>query len=165
MKKKLASIALTAVLMVSFAVNAFAAIESVDEIDSKIDGLTQISNLDFTRFVNKSDLIGDRLQNFNMATAQYQNAAFVTQETLKSIISQIEILNSSSDISTTERTMQINKLYQDADTALYNMDSKTIQYLYSIRSLMPTLTYQKFSKKYKDFYNDLNISNSKFLSK
>ena len=151
--------------MFSFAVNAFAAIETIEEINNKIDGLNQISELNFNKFVNKSDLIGDRLQNFNMATAQYQNTAYVSQETLKSIISQIEVLNSSSDISETERIMQINKLYQEADATLYSMDSKTIQYLYSIRSLMPTVTYQKFSKKFKEFYNDLNISNSKFMSK
>ena len=68
-------------------------------------------------------------------------------------------------MSETDRAIQIKKLYQEADTTLYDIDSKTMQYLYSIRPLMPTLTYQKYSKKFKEFYNDLKLTNSKIVSR
>ncbi len=165
MKKILASLALTAALIVTFAANAFAAVKSVSDINSKMDSLNQLGSYDFHRFINKSDLIGERLQNYNMLTAQYQNNAIVAEETMRGIINQINVLSGSSDISDMEKTMQITKLLQEADTALYDIDSKTIQYLYSVRPLMPTLTYQKYSKKFKEYYNELKLTNSKIVSK
>lgn len=165
MRKKLASILLTAVLMFSFAISALAAMSSIRDIEVKVNGLNQLSSFNINSFVNKSDMIGDRLQNFNLATAQYQNSVIMTKESLKAILNQIQFIQNAKDITSVERATQLNRLYQDAEAALYDVDSKTLQYLYSVKPLMPTVTYQKFNKRFKAYYQDLNISNSNIISR
>ena len=165
MKNLLKKFVLTAALISVSSINAFASINSAYEITPKIDSLRQLGNYNLNGMINRSDLVGERLQNFNLITAQYQNSILVTQESLSGIVSQISILNNSSNISDMEKNMQIRKLLKEADTALYNIDSKTIQYLYSVRTVMPTLTYQKYSKRFRELYNSLRISDSKLISK
>ena len=69
-------------------------------------------------------------------------------------------VNNSTDYSNTEKTMQTSKLYQDANTALNDLDIKTMNYLIEIRNYMPTMTYQRYLKKFQEYYNDLGLSGS-----
>ena len=161
MKKILASI----FIMLYFALNAFASINSVSDIESKISKLNQLNNYNFINLVNKTDLIGERLQSFDMLSSQYKNEVFLASENLKNIINQINLIKGADNISDSEKTLQISKLYQDTQTILYNIDSKTVQYLYGLRTFMPTITYQKYSVSFSNFYNGLNISDKKIISK
>ena len=53
----------------------------------------------------------------------------------------------------------MSRIYQDADAILYDIDSKSINYLYALKNFMPTVTYSKFVKKFSNFYNELHITN------
>lgn len=160
MKKFLTVLTLTALLSFFLAVNSFAAIESTADINSKITTLSQLASADLEGLVSKSELIGDRLDTFNMLTAQYQNEVNVSQERMRSIIKQIEVLRVDQNIPESEKNVQITKSYQEVTTMLYNLDSKTIQYLYSIKRIMPTISYQKYARKFKEYYNSLDITNN-----
>ncbi|HIS88135.1 TPA: hypothetical protein IAA87_01740, partial [Candidatus Avigastranaerophilus faecigallinarum] len=71
----------------------------------------------------------------------------------------------SSDFSDSDKAIQINKLYQDADAALYNFDSQTLNYLFSLRSIMPSISYQRYTKKFQEFYNGIGLTDNKLIVK
>ena len=160
MKKIIAGAVVTSVLLFSSVLSAFSATSSVYDISSNINKLTQLAECDFNSMINKSDLIGNRAQNFDMLTSQYKNDVLNNKENMTNIIKQIEILNNSLELSESDKIMQIGRLYQEVDSMLYVIDSRTSQYLYSIARIMPTITYQRYFKKFKEFYNQLDISNN-----
>ncbi len=147
-------------LFVGFALNAKAVINSQYEIQYKIEKLKELSSFDYISLINKNDLIGYRLEGFNMSCRYYMNNVIATTNVLENIIKQLDIVNNSTDYSNTEKTMQTSKLYQDANTALNDLDIKTMNYLIEIRNYMPTMTYQRYLKKFQEYYNDLGLSGS-----
>ena len=165
MKKLLSNIILTIALFMFIALNSFAAITSSIEIDEKIDQLNKIVDLNIYSFINKTDLIGERALDFEVNTTQYKKDTILAIESLKDLLNQIDLIKSSNDISSEEKNIQISRLYQEADKILYNIDSKTIQYIYMLHHSMPTITYQRFSKKFREFYNNLSLTNNKLTSK
>lgn len=161
MKKKLLSaISLICLLMFSICSNAWAAINSQAAINSTSNKLMQVSTMDFMSFVNKSDLVGYRYSNFQMQTEQYKRSVSGTVTNLQSISNRINIIKNSIDFSDSEKEMQTRQLYQEADTAIYNVNTLTINYLIGLKQSMPTITYQKFVKKFQDYYNGLKIDSN-----
>lgn len=160
MIKILGKFVLTVLLTLIFSLSSFATINSVSDINSKIRKLNKIVNYDYINMITKSELIGDRLQEFNMSTSQYKNEVKLVSKSLKNITNQIKLIEDVKDIPDSEKLIQTSKLYQDAETLLYTVDSKTTQYIFSVRSFMPTITYQRYSKKFLNFYNSLDISDS-----
>ena len=110
--------------------------------------------------VNKNELIGEIRSSFDMSTMQYKNNAGITAESLRNILRQIDIVKNSADFSDSDKNLQISKLYQDADSALYDLDSKTINYLMEVQRIMPTITYQRYVKKFLEQYNQMNLTGS-----
>ncbi len=160
MKNRILSFLLTSVLFLALAMNANAALTTESNINTKLSSLNSIAQYNCISLVNKSELIGYRLQNFNFATSQYQNTARLAAEKVNNIINQISIIRESSDFSDSDKEIQVNNMLQEADTALYDLDARTIDYLYSLRTNMPTITYRKYVKKFLEFYNSKNITNA-----
>ena len=144
-------------LLGSIAINAFASINSTGDIYTLIGKLSQIIECDTNQFVNKSDLIGQRLYNFEMVSGQYKNEIRSTQERLKNINSQIEIIESNFNIPESEKMPQIQNLYNEAETIKYDIDSKTLNYLYAVKGGMPSITYQQYAEKFRKFYDSLGM--------
>lgn len=140
--------------------SAFALIYSDADIYQKIDKLNVISNTDFISFINKADMVGYRLAGFEMTTSNYKNYIRMTTEQLSNISTQIQEIRRTTELSETDKNMQISKMYQDATTLMFNVDNQTMNYLISLNQLMPTITYARFIKTYQEFYNGLNITNS-----
>lgn len=149
----------------AFVLNASAIVSSEADINRKIVQLKKLSQYDYNSIVNKNELIGYRLNNFNMATAQYKNSANLVVDNFNNIIFQINTIKNSSDFSDSDKAIQINKLYQDADAALYNFDSQTLNYLFSLRSIMPSISYQRYTKKFQEFYNGIGLTDNKLIVK
>lgn len=161
MKRKFFSCLFAIVLaLFTFSQNVNAQINSEADIYQKIGQLNILIQQDFVEFVNKSDLVGYRLESFKMSSSNYKNVARMTVEKLGKMLEQINSINQSSEFSDSDKAMQIAKIYQDATTDLYNMDTQTINYMISLNQFMPTITYSRFVKKYQDFYNDLDITNT-----
>lgn len=159
MKINLFRIFLPVVLfLASLFIPANATITSEYDIQNKISQIQQLGSLDFDQFVNKPDLIGYRRANYKMFSAQYSSTANMTAEQLRTIYNQILLLKNTSEISDTDKTMQYNNLYFDADKILYNLDNQTLNYVNFCRNTMPTVTYQKFAKRFLAYYNSLQIS-------
>ena len=120
MKKKLLNIFTALCLslfLISSAVNA--AITSEADVTYKLNQVQSIVNYDFNSMVNKNELIGEIRSSFDMSTMQYKNNAGITAESLRNILRQIDIVKNSADFSDSDKNLQISKLYQDADSALY----------------------------------------------
>lgn len=161
MKKKLLGvISLICLLMFSFSSDALAAINSQAGINNVANKLMQVSTMDIMSFVNKSDLVGYRYNNFQMQTDQYKRSITSTITSLESISNRISIIKNSIDYSDSEKDMQTRQLYQEVDTAVNNVNTLTINYLIGIKQTMPTITYQKFLKRFQEYYNGLNIDSN-----
>lgn len=145
--------------------NASAVISSEADMMRKINQLKTLSQYDYLSLVNKNELIGYRLDSFNMASSQYKNSTKLVIDNFNSILFQIDTVRNSSDFSDSDKQIQINKLYQDADSALYNLDSQTINYLFSLRTFMPPITYQRYVKKFQSFYNEFQLTNNEISIK
>lgn len=141
-------------------IQANAAILSESDLIQKTQQVQSLCDYDFISLINKSEMIGYRMESFQLATSQYQNTVRVTADKLRSLQSQINIIRMSSDFSDGDKQMQYNNVYQEADAALYNLNTKTIEYLTEQRRVMPFITYKRFVNKFQDLYNSLNLTNS-----
>lgn len=142
-----------------------AVINSEYDIKYKKDQLQAIATQDYLEFVNRNELIGYRLDSFNMSTAQYKNSAMLAVERLNKNLAKIEVIKESVDFSDSDKQIQINSLLQDSDAALYDLDSKSIGYIFSLRNTMPTITYNKYAKKFQEFYNSFELTNTQISIK
>lgn len=161
MKKKLLSaISLICLLVFSLCGDAIAAVYSQADINNVSHKLMQVSTMDMMSFINKSDLVGYRYTNFQMQTEQYKRSMSATITNLQSISNRINIVKNSIDFSDSEKEMQTRQLYQEADTAINSVNTLTINYLIGLKQSMPTITYQKFVRKFQEYYNGLKIDSN-----
>lgn len=137
---------------------ANAAVRSEGEAITKMNKVQTIVDYDFYSFFNKSELIGNNLTNYNISTSQYKQAARSTKELINSSLSQAQMLRDSIDLTTEDRDLKMRKIYQDIDAALYSLDSQTLSYIFAMRNIMPTITYQRFVKRFEAFYNSLGLT-------
>lgn len=140
-----------------------ALVQSDYEALGKSQQISSIVNYDFFNFFNKSELIGYSLTNYNVATSQYKQFAAYTSSQIQSSVNQISLVKNNTDLTDDDKTIQINKLYQDIDAALYALDSQTLNYIFSLRNIMPNLTFQRFIKKFEEYYNSLNITENEIM--
>ena len=160
MKNKFLNIILAAAVFFVMALNANALIRSDADIYASINRLNSLVVYDFNSLFNKSEIIGYRLDSFNYSTLQYKNAARNVYEYFNSVIGQINTINNSTEISNTDKQLQISNLYQNAEAALYDLNSKSVNYLISLRGVMPTITYQKYVKSFVKYYNSLQLTDA-----
>ncbi len=144
----------------AFVQSAFAIIYSDADMIQKINQLNVISNTNFISFINKADMVGYRLSSFEMTSSNYKNYIRMTTEQLNNLLVQIQEVRRTTELSETDKNMQISKMYQDATSLLFNVDNQTMNFLISVEQIMPTITYSRFVKNYQEFYNGLNLTNS-----
>lgn len=133
-------------------------INSEYDAKAKLTKINQLIDKNFADFVNKSDMIGEKAINFQMATIQYKQTTKVSAEAIKSQINEIQIIKNSADYSDSDKDSMIKKLYIDIETNVYNIDSQSLNYLISLRRVMPSITYQKYVKNFKEYYNSLGLT-------
>ena len=148
-------------LILAFPMSVQAFIQSDGEAMEKTGQLQELVDYDFFTLFNKSELIGMKLTDYNVLTAQYKQTAMSTIEIVQSSLGQIALVRNSVDLTDEDKTLQINKAYQDIDTALSSLNWQTVNYIYSLRAIMPTITYQRFVKKFEAYYNSLKLTDSK----
>lgn len=148
------------IALFAFCQSANAMVSSDSDIHNKMNKLNVIINTDFISFINKTELIGNRLTHFEMATAQYKNHARMSRDNLQGMLEQTGKIKSSLDMTEADKNMQVSMIYQNATNMLFNMDIATTNYLASLKYVMPSITYSRFIKKYQDFYNGLNLTDS-----
>lgn len=156
MLKKLFCFVCLLVFALPLAANA--AVRSEGEAMTKMNQVQTIIDYDFYSFFNKSELIGNNLVNYNISTSQYKQAARSTKELISSSLSQAKMLRDAIDLTPEDRELKMRKIYQDIDAALYSLDSQTLSYIFAMRNIMPTITYQRFVKRFEAFYNSLGLT-------
>lgn len=160
MKKILSLLSILCIVFFSAISSAEAVVYSEYDIDVAIQKMNELASQDLLDFVNRNELIGYRLDNVNMSTMQYQTNVKAAADGLVNMKNRIDIVRNSADFSDSEKNMQINQIYQEADACLSDINSKTVWYLIELRRSMPTITYQRYVTKFQDYYNQLNIGNS-----
>ena len=143
-------------LVFALPLTANAAVRSEGDAITKMNKVQTIVDYDFYSFFNKSELIGNNLTNYNISTSQYKQAARSTKELINSSLSQAKMLRDSIDLTTEDRDLKMRKIYQDIDAA--SLDSQTLSYIFAMRNIMPTITYQRFVKRFEAFYNSLGLT-------
>ncbi len=161
MKLKLFAFLIILPLLVISAIPSWAVITSPYQVKSKAVQIQGLVDYNLLSFVNKSELVGYRLNTFQMNTQYYLNSVNSVKDTLYGLDSQINIIQNSSEMSDTEKDMQIKKLMSDADLALSELDSKTVNYILGLKNNMPSVTYQNYARKFIKYYNSLNLSGYK----
>ena len=159
MKKILNLLSILCIVFFSAISTVEAVVYSEYDIDVAIQKMNELASRDLLSFVNRNELIGFRLENVNMATMQYQTTVKATADSLVNMRNRIDIVKNSADFSDSEKNMQINQIYQEADASISNTTSKTVMYLIELRNSMPTITYQRYVKKFQEYYNQLNLGN------
>ena len=166
MKRKLVVILSFVFMFFLFAsLNVQALITNKYDLQNSADKLEQLCSYDYLSFVNKSELVGYRLSNFEMITSEYQRNIVSARDSIIKDLNRIDIVENSSDFSDSEKQMQLRQIYNNSDYILSDVNSKTISYLISLSKCLPTITYQKYKTKFQDFYNELNISGDTILVK
>ena len=162
MINKLFSVLFLAIfLVISAFAPALAQIQSESEIYYKQNQLQTILDTDFMSFVHKNELIGYRLDSYNIDVQYYKNVVYGVVEKFKNSITQIQIIRTSQDLSDTDKEIQISKIYQDLDVTLYDLDSKTITFVSNCKRNMPTITFQRFAKSFENFYNAFQLTSTR----
>ncbi|MBQ4078657.1 hypothetical protein IJD15_05700 [bacterium] len=159
MKKILSLFSVLCILFFSAISSAEAVIYSEYDIDVAIQKMNELASQDLLGFINRNELVGYRLDNVNMATMQYQMNVKATADALVNMRNRVDIIRNSADFSDSEKNMQLNQVYQEADASISNTTSKTVMYLNELRRSMPTITYQRYVKKFQEYYNQLNLGN------
>lgn len=158
MKKILGLLFTLILLFFSTAIDANAQIKSKNDLQNVAKKVCDLSDYNLISLVYKNELIGYRLENFNMRSMEYQRIAQFHADNLKSLKARYDVVQNSIDFSDTEKEMQSKQIFQEADASLSDLNSKTISYLIGLRDLMPTITYQRYVKRFLNYYNDLNLT-------
>ncbi len=158
MKKLLGILSIVCLLFFCAISDASAAITNKYQIRMVADKVKGLSQYDVLSFINKNELIGYRLDTFSLQTMEYQRTAQYHAQNMYSIITQIEVIENSVDLSDTDKELKSRQLCQNVDAALSDLNSKTISYLVGLRDMMPTITYQRYLKRFLDYYNALDLT-------
>ncbi len=161
MKTKIAKLLLiVSLFFTALCIPANAIVASEADVQQKINTVQALASYDPMSMINKSELIGYRMASYNMFSSQYKSSASLAIEQFRNLLTQIQLIKNSSELSDSEKNLHLTTLYQDADKILYDLDNKTVNYIYSCKTIMPTITFQKFVKSFSTFYNSLYITNN-----
>ena len=151
--------------LICSALNVNAAITSKYDLQNTVNKLDNLANFDCLSLINRNELIGNRLNGFIMRTSEYQRMVITTKDSIIEGLSRIDFIENSGDYSDSEKAMQLREVYNNANYALSDLNSKTINYIMSMANYMPSLTYQKYIVKFQNYYNSLNLTDNDLLIK
>lgn len=159
MLKKLFLIPIIVVLMLFNCISsAQAYISSPEDLHNTILKLYELRNFDSLSFINRSELIGERLANFNEARFAYNSAIESGLHQLLQYEEELNTLTSSGD-DTEQKIIDLQKqrIYHDANAVVSNINSQAGIFLQAIRPVMPTISYQKYRKKFYEYYEAVEL--------
>ena len=158
MLKKLFLIPLMTILMLFNSIlSAEAYINSQEELHNSILKLYELRNFDSLSLINKNELIGERLANFNEARFTYNSALEASLHQLLLYEDELYELYKSEDANQQFIDIQVQRIYHDANSVVANVNNQAGDFLKNIRHIMPTVTYQKFRKKFYDYYQSVEL--------
>lgn len=142
----------------SFALCANAKIQSEGDIQYRKNQIQSLANTDFMNFVNKHEIVGYRLENYRFDVQFYQNFLYSVIEQMDNYLTQISVIKNNEVLSANDKELQIINVYQNVDVTLFDLDSKTINFLTAGKRYMPSITYRRFVRNFEDFYNNYQFT-------
>lgn len=147
----------TIILLFCMTLQANAYISTEQDLQNNIKKLQTLRNFNPGSIISKGDLIGYRLDDFNMAVNTYNTAITYSIDQLLQVQSDIAKFKTMSGITNSDRYAQIEKLYQQANTVMSGLESQTTTFVQNASKPMPTLTYERFKKKFWEYYYSLGL--------
>ena len=137
--------------------SAQAYINSQQDLHNAILKIYDLRNFDSMKFISKSELIGERLTDFNEARYVYNSTLESGMYQLMQFEEEINRLNNSTNMDQRAIDTQIQRIYNNANAVVSNINSQAGMYIQRIRYSMPTMTYQKYRKKFYEYYESVNL--------
>lgn len=160
MKNLLKSLFVVSLSFFFLGTQAYAVVTNADELSYEIEKVEELVNVDFGSFYNHSEMIGETLSKFHLATSEFRLANRRSLDNLNKIHEQLLNLEETDEVSDYEKEEKKNDLLQKANQEL-NLTSSEISSLISTLSRsMPSLTYRRFKESFIDYYNNLGINES-----
>ena len=156
MKKLLFIISLIFLMFIS---PAFADILNEDDIDVVVAKLDGLSSFDPYSIFNKSEVIGNRRDQFEMATNQYRAGVIAVKDHINRNRQELYVIKDDQQMPEDVKAVQIGRIYQDINFAVSQLETATYNYINNLRWFMPTLTYQHYYKGFLGYYQGLNLKN------
>ena len=136
----------------------FADVSNDRDIQDAVAKLNGIVSMNPYSLFNKSELIGYRRDQFEMSTNHYKSRVAAARDRITNLRYQVKSVKNDINISDEERSTKIDGSMQEINGYLAEVDSLTFSYLNEIRWFMPSLTYQRYYKKFQQYYNYLNVT-------
>ena len=79
--------------------SAMAVVSSQYDIQQAVNKLNELSSYNCISLINKNELIGYKLDNFNMLTDEYQKSVIAARDSIVQGLNKIELIQNSTDFS------------------------------------------------------------------
>ena len=158
MKNKFLLIPIMVIFMLfGFIQNAQALVQNEADLNLEIQKLTILRDNDTLQMINKAELIGYRLDNFNSARYAYNSSISSAIDQLNMIKDNVSKLKSDPNVENNIKEIEEQRYYQEANNIIINLNNQASMYIYNLRMYMPSITYDRYTRKFWDFYNSLGI--------
>lgn len=137
--------------------SAFAAVETKEDLNKKIQAVESLYKKDFTTMYQKNAVFGITADKFDMTTQHYKNNVSSALRKLTFIQKELNNIDANKNFTKEQKVMEEQSKLQDADDVLFELENKTFNYIESLMFILPSLTYQQYTKKFKEYYNQLNL--------
>ncbi len=137
---------------------AQAAITSKEDIKRCISKMEKLADTDFTTLLNRNEVIGQRRDSYEMITYQYIRTVRSQIERFNSYVARIEAIENNYELSDTEKSNQIQTIYNEAHMSMFDLDTRSANYIFQLRDWLPSITYQKYGRSFMKYYNSFDMT-------
>ena len=137
---------------------AFADVSDERDIQDVVAKLNGIISMNPYSLFNKSELIGYRRDQFEMSTNHYKARVTSARDRILNLSNQMKTIKKDTNINDEDRATAMTGSMQEVNGYIAEVDSLTYSYLNEIRWFMPSLTYQRYYKKFQNYYSYLNVT-------
>lgn len=135
-----------------------AAVTSKQDIQLCIDKMETLAKTDFSTLMRKNEVVGLRRSNYEMITYQYIQTVNSQIERFRSYVTRIDAIENNFEISQVEKDNQIQTIYNEAHMSMFDLDTRSSNYIFQLKDTLPTITYQNYAKDFLRYYNDFNMT-------
>lgn len=156
--KNLLIVSLTFLCLNTF---VFADVKNVAELQREITKVEKLKNTNFNSFFNKSEVIGNTLNSFNMRTSEYKMQLERISQTLIKNKEGISAVEKSEEFSDSEKKEKVMQMIEKANYELDQVGIQSVYYIQGVSGYLPSISYNRFQKTFIEYYNRLSINGSK----
>ena len=144
-------------LFFGVSLKADAYIANMQDLDYSIQKLQMLRTSNMSEYVKRGEIIGNRLNDFEMIHRTYISSIDSAISRLQKIKEDINNIETMSGISEKDKYAQIEDAFKDANIVIDEVNMRTNDFVVNSSRPMPTITYERFKKKFWAFYYSLGL--------